>query len=335
MYVVAPCEKCTNYDLCLEICWQQTIRFLFTFFECSRKIHQMFSSDPFQRLTAGGTFNRTSKIFLQRYDLFLTITGIVFVPLALLMMTIFQFFGSSFHTIMNALNSQQNITEYDGLDDALYGTASSIEVGDEIAIDPFVGEMSKFLSQLVVEYLIFAFLAIAAKAAMTHAVAELYAGRDPKWLECLKQGFSRWCDVFGAILLVNTGVFCIDFTVRITSALLVSTQSTFLAFLSFLVSMVWFVSLMFITVSLMVLAPVIMVEGTGPIRSLKRCREISWNNRCYIFCSVFSFCMLYYVVQIILCVLLASLGGVDAVMSTWGAFVMTLPAMIYIPIQSM
>lgn len=318
----------------------------------------MFSSDPFQRLTAGGTFNRTFRIFMQRYDLFLIIAGIIFVPLALISITIMRCFGTSMQTVLGAMeiqhsgddayasggnynnNSGDNAYPSDGVYNNNNGDPyvySNYDGTDPMAA-ALLSNMRTFGCQFVLEYVALLILGIAGKAAIAYAVAELYAGRDPSWLDCLKKGFSRWCDVFGAAMLVGLGIALCNIFVEITIAVLAvigGDNNGFMMFLILLVVIAWFVFIAYVMVSLMILAPVIMVEGSGPINSIKRSWELSWNNRCYIFCTIFCFCMIYYVVQIILSAIVMTAGGPGAVLSVWGAFVIILPAFLYLPLAVM
>jgi len=297
----------------------------------------MFSSDPFQRLTAGGTFHRTFKIFAQRYDLFLIISGFVFVPLVPLMITVFQNIGFSMHTMMGGWIPPQPNTTIDFDDAFLFSTMapSFNSNGDVEDSTNAATQMTNLSWQFVVEYVVFLCFAFAGRVAMAHAVAELYAGRDPSWLDCCKKGLQRWCDIFLAFMLMNAMVFGCQVVVNILLMLAILTKIRIIMVLGFLLVVAWMVAFLFAMVSLSLLAPVIMVEGTRPVQSIKRCWELSWNNRCYIFCTIFCLCMMYYVVQLLLYVILASTGGVDFVFSALGAFLIMLPAWIYLPMAIM
>ena len=170
---------------------------------------------------------------------------------------------------------------------------------------------------------------------MAYAVAELYAGRNPSWLDCCKKSFRRWCDLLLAIVVVCFTVFCAHFFVSILFMVCVLTNNRIMVVLGSLMMMAWLVCYLFVIVSLSLLAPILMVEGTGPVHSLKRCWELSWNNRCYIFCTAFCLCIMYYVVQLLLYVILAASGGVDLVFSTLGAFVIMSPIWVYLPLVIM
>jgi hypothetical protein len=175
-------------------------------------------------------------------------------------------------------------------------------------------------------------LSIAGEGAMSYVVVEFYAGRDPYWLDCLKKGFSRWCDLFGSAFLVGLAVGFCNIFVQLLVTRLFFADNGLMSFLAFIIIIVWTVAFIFVMVSLMILAPVIMVEGNGPLNSIKRCSALSWNNRCYIFCTIFCLSIAYYMSQLFLTLILLSTGGQDVVFSTGGALLVLLPALLYLPL---
>lgn len=262
------------------------------------------------------------------------IAGIAFVPLAFMMITYFEILGASLYTVTDVINSQQNISASSGFDE--FGNdCSSSTSGDCNVENVYVANMSSFTSQILIEYACFVVLIIAAKAAMTHAVAELYMGRDPKWLDCVKEGFSRWCDIFGTGALISFGIFIMNIATEIIAFLLMMTASKVMIVVSIFMWIIWLILLFYLSVSFMILTPVIMVERMGPIHTIKRCWQLSRNNRCYTFCTIFCFCITYYMLQLLLCIIVVNLGGLDAIASIWGAFLVSLPAIIYIPVTAM
>jgi hypothetical protein len=293
----------------------------------------MFSSDPFQRLTAGGTYNRTFTIFAHRYDLFLTISGMIFVPMAALMITLQLHTGSSMHTLLT--NGSPDSVYYSGgevNDDMMDDATATATAAEADANDDAAKAMNKFMTQFFVEYVVFMFFAIGAQAAMALAVAEMYANREPNVVQCLKKGFSRWCDIFGAAMLIGLGVGLSNVVVQIIGVLLIYTGNNFFVSLAFLIIIAYCAVVMYVMVTLMILSPVIMVEGTGPIKSIKRCWELSSNNRCYMFCTVFCMAMVYYAIQLVISLILFMGGGTEAVYSWWGALLLVLPALVYVPL---
>ena len=308
----------------------------------------MFSSDPFHRITAGGTFQRTFQIFAANYKVFLIMSGIIFLPLSLVSITMNQILGSSWHTVIDGSmnNNDNNNNNNSLLDSASFNgtyydphsttTATATAAGSDPFNDALMQNMSRFGTQFVVEYIVLLIVSIAGKSAMSFAVAEMYVGRDPSWLDCYKKGMSRWCAVFGDAVLVGFGVGLCQFVIEIFVVILIFlVHNYFMTFLAFLIIAAWLVVLTYVMVSLMILAPVIMVESTGPINAINRCWELSNNNRCYIFCTAFCLFLVYYAFQLVLSAILFAMGGGDAAYSIGGAFLVVLPALIYVPLQVM
>ncbi len=290
----------------------------------------MFPSDPFQRLTASGTFQRILDILAQRYDLFLIITGITFVPAVFFVISVLVAVGSSTYIVMDDLGSQQNISMDIGFDDASSEASPSISSESAAAIRSLIGNM---LGQLFLEEMVFLLLSISGKAAMTYAVAELYSGRDSTWLDCFKKGFSKWCDIFGAVAIACFAFVASYLVVDIIVVLFFATKNSFMIFIGIAITIVWLVLLALVKVSLMMVMQVILVEGKGPINSLRRSWELSMNNQCYIFCTVFSIHLSSISIQLIIILLFS--GNGDAILSIFEVLLIALPRMIYIPLKVM
>jgi hypothetical protein len=244
-----------------------------------------FMSDPFQRLTAGGTFRRTFQIFSSRYDLFLSISTLMVVPLLAMPIT--------------------------GFSSELYAVESTV----------------------------FMLFAVAGMASMSYATAELYVGQNPTCLASLRQGFSRWCTVVGATMLASLGLTGCAISVYALLVVCFVIEPSALWVFDVCASLIGMTSLVFVCyayVSLMILLPVIMVERRGLRDSIKRCWELSSNNRCYIVCTTFCLAVSCSAVQAALAAILAAAGGrTEAVHWLWAGFVMTLPAMVSTPLAIM
>jgi len=295
-----------------------------------------FANNPFQRITGGATFSRSFAIFMERYDLFLVLSGMIFIPLALMTATITHFIGSSMATMTQAMDttyyepdSSADSYAYDSTN--YYDSSANMDSITADFASNMASNMAAFGGQLVLEYILLMIVSIAGRAAMAYAVAEMYAGRDPNWRNCLKLGFSRWCDLFGAAFLVGFGIGFANGLVQAIFMLLLYTQSTIVAILASVGILAWHVVIIFVLVSLMILAPVIMVEGQGPIKSIKRSLLLSWNNRCYIFCTVFCLALVGYTMQVIIALILYS-ASPSLMASGFGAVISLLPALIFVPL---
>ena len=299
------------------------------------------SADAFQRLTAGGTFSRTFAVFRKRWDLFLIIAGIIFIPLALMAVSIMTVIGSSMSTLLAGIDASAGL-QVDENGTIVYSDGGSSSAGaadfydgsSGMDVNPFA-TFGSFGLQFVLEYLALLIFAVAGKGAIAYAVAQIYVDRNPSWLECLQRGFSKWCTLFCASFLVGLGTGVVNAVVNLVASLMFGKNMGFLALVGFLILVAWFVVLIYILVSLMIIAPVVMIEGKSPVASIQRCWELSSNNRCYIFCTVFCLALVYYLAQIILAAIAMAIGGADALVSTWGAFLILLPALAFLPLTVM
>ena len=293
------------------------------------------SNDGFHRLTAGGTFNRTFAVFAKRWDLFLIIAGIIFIPLALMAVSMMKVIGSSMSTLMAGIDASG------GLQVDENGTVVYSDVGgDGTAADPFadsdpLAAFASFGLQFFLEYLALLIFAVAGKGAIAYAVGQLYLDNDPSWLQCLQMGFSKWCTLFCAAFLVGVCIGGGNIVANLIAGSLFAADVTILSLIGFLIMVAWWVVLVYVLVSLMIIAPVVMIEGKSPIDSIKRCWELASNNRCYIFCTVFCLALIYYAAQLSLAAIVMAAGGTDAIMSTFGAIIVYLPALAFLPLTVM
>mmetsp|Transcript_7006 Transcript_7006/g.7775 ORF Transcript_7006/g.7775 Transcript_7006/m.7775 type:complete len:367 (+) Transcript_7006:70-1170(+) len=300
----------------------------------------MLSEDLFQRLTVGATFSRTLNIFTKRFDIFLLISLLVYVPLVAMSVTVFGYIGSSLHTLMDTMGLSnrylQQSNYYSNNESVLTDDTYHINDNNDQAsdLDPaafqdFATQLFSIAGQLFVEMLLFLIFAVVAEVAMIYAVGQLYVNRDPRFSECLKKGFSKWCSLFGAIMLGNTmqvGNFILG------SILSTAPSNVLITLLVFVVYVAWMVFMTYVFVSLAILSPAIVIENLGPIDGIKRAWDLAQSNRCYIFCTVFCFGLIYNLLILIINGIVVSVAGKEATFSAWGVLVSMLPAIIYLPL---
>mmetsp|Transcript_38153 Transcript_38153/g.43549 ORF Transcript_38153/g.43549 Transcript_38153/m.43549 type:complete len:370 (-) Transcript_38153:141-1250(-) len=303
----------------------------------------MLSEDLFQRLTVGATFSRTLNIFTKRFDIFLLISLLVYVPLVAMSVTVFGYIGSSLHTLMDTMGLSnrylQQSNYYSNNESVLTDDTYHINDNNDQAsdLDPaafqdFATQLFSIAGQLFVEMLLFLIFAVVAEVAMIYAVGQLYVNRDPRFSECLKKGFSKWCTLFGASMLVLLGL---QFGNLILLSILVTfshASITLYFLLAFVVYVAWFVFLIYVFVPLVILSPSIVIENLGPIDGIKRAWDLAQSNRCYIFCTVFCFGLIYNLLILIINGIVVSVAGKEATFSAWGVLVSMLPAIIYLPL---
>jgi hypothetical protein len=47
------------------------------------------------------------------------------------------------------------------------------------------------------------------------------------------------------------------------------------------------VAYVYLYVAAILVPPVVMIENRNPVQTIKRCLELAYNDRCYIFCTIF------------------------------------------------
>jgi len=292
-----------------------------------------FDHNPFQRLSAGSTLGRAFALFVKRYDLFLLIGAILCIPIVLMMTTMFKLIGSSAAAAAAAMNQAQG----GGYSDVNTDNSNLASTSAGQFPLPVVANMGGFIGQFLAEYVFLVIVSIAGKAAMCFAVAQLYIKEEPRWLNSLKQGFSRWCDLFGTGLLVALGLaVCHLFTFGVFYAIL--QLSTKLVPLVFILQICYIVFLIFVSVSLMIMVPVIIVEQKGPVDTIKRCWELANGQRCFIFCTVFCLAIISWILQILLAKLFIAVHpdgpAAPATHSFLYSLLSVLPSLVFMPLMT-
>lgn len=318
----------------------------------------MSSEDYFQRLTAGATFSRTFNIFTKRLDIFLRISLLVFVPLVAMNITLLTYIGSSMQTFMDTMDISNRYLQYDNNNyepPTTYDTynidntnqdysnlnnnyqASQESSQEEIAnefLQQLIANFGKIAIQIFLEMLVFFVFAIAAEAAIIYSVGQIYVDHNPRVSECLKKGFSKWCTLFGASLLVLVSYFIGNFVFGFISGFLLQI-SKFFGVVVFGGSIAWIIFIIYFFVSLIILGPAIVIENFGPVDAIKRAWDLSQNNRCYIFCTLFCFATIYNVLIMVINGVISGVAGREAVFGAWGVFFSMLPSIVYLPLSFM
>lgn len=148
------------------------------------------SSRPVLRpLDFGGIFDQAFKLYTAHWRPLLTMSAVVMVPLGLLSLGL-------------------SLVLFQDLDAALTDPGF-LEASPE--------EVLRLLSGAILPSLFVGFLNIIGlwliQGACTHAVAEVYAGRNPTWQDSLAAGFQRLPSLAGAVVMIGLGslagfVFC-------------------------------------------------------------------------------------------------------------------------------
>jgi hypothetical protein len=146
-----------------------------------------------------------------------------------------------------------------------------------------------------------------AAGSMIKAATDIYAGRQPDYVACLKVGVRKALPLLVASLLA-----------------MLATMVGLLLFLApgIYISVVWFV-----------FAPAIVVENFGITGSLKRSYDLVSGNWCYVFCTKLIVLVIMLVVQTLWSLIFA--GGADAghtLFSVKGSVIAVIPSLFYTPL---
>jgi hypothetical protein len=245
------------------------------FLDHIRSKRMVFLLDPFQPLTVGGTLRRTFQILASRYDLFLGILIYAVVKGVMNMNAVYVFFGS------------------------------------------FLGQVAED----AIQSMNVAILWVAGMMSVSHTTAELYVGRNPTVWATARKEFSpsKWFTVVGVTILLILGCFVCDFGFSVVRSFFLF-LAAFTPIWVFLLCIplhdgVWWVLYQFVTLPSLLFFPVIVFEGKGTIDSIKRCWELSYNNRLYLLCTYFALMNTDYTVRG--AILMAVERGVEPIHSVW------------------
>lgn len=253
--------------------------------------------DPFGYLTFGGTFKRTFALFFDRFDLFMAISAVVMVPFVII-------YASTLILMILAL--------FEGLD-----------------LDDMAGPIGFLV--FCIEFGIYALATVIGQGAVTYAVAKIYIGENPEWLECLKTAWKRKWQLLGASLLVDGSIFLCLMLVAAAILIFGFDPNPFTITLLVLASVFAAVGIAYAYSGLLLVSPSIMVESfSSPIKGIKRSWELSTGSRCYLICTMIS---LYF------CLLMANsflmnLFGSDSVISILDFVIRIIPLTLYFPLHA-
>jgi hypothetical protein len=186
---------------------------------------------------------------------------------------------------------------------------SALNVTREDISDPtfVVSHTGKFFLLLGPHILLSLLVSPIAEGSMIKAVADIYAGRQPDCMACLKLGVRK------ALPLLMTSLL-------VTLAALVG----FLLFFApgLYVMVVWFV-----------VGPAIVLENFGITGSLKRSYDLVSGSWCYVFCTL----MIVYFIMIVTQMLWSSIfaGGNDlghTLFSITGSIIAVIPTLFAVPL---
>lgn len=265
----------------------------------------------FEHLSLGRVFSRSTNVFIDRFDVFMTLSAVVLVPAAI--------FGA-------LIGLGLGIEEMKHPDDE---EAQSKEIAEFIQ-QHSVGLLFAF----VVHSLIRLFTTLVGEGGMVRACADIYAGEPQPWLAAAKAGAAKFCTLLLASMIV-LGVSCGGaFVVYAIIIMAAAFNSGLLGFLAVISAIVYLVLLCLWISQTRFIFPVIMIENKGAVNSVRRSFEISKGRQCYIFCA----CFILWVAKVLVAQLLHNIFSGDSLMAAFlspgGIIISFIPDLIFLPVNS-
>lgn len=203
--------------------------------------------DIFEYLTFGGTFGRVFRLFFDRFDVFMGISMVFFVPYAILVVT---------GLVMGAIAFEESF-------------------------DP--DNVPKLFIMFALDLLIYELACVIGQGAISVAIAEIYIGRRVGFGSCLKRAWTaKWALVCSSMLCFGS-LFVTSLLPIFIVCLLAMHTAPVVAFGAFLVLCACLGGSCYWYSGLILSGPSIVIENfASPIKGMKRSWELSTGSRCYV-----------------------------------------------------
>jgi len=260
--------------------------------------------DPFEYVTFGGTFRRTFEVFFGNFDTFMGLSFVVVIPFAIIYLTMLLF-------------------------------VAYVYFGEETDPEFEPKHIPALVVVYVLEFVLYRLASVIGQGAISYAVAEIYLGRRPKWVQCLKAGWKRKCSLLGSSVILH-GSLILAFIPCFIFLVIALTHQNFFTFLLATVAWLGFVAgCVYAYTGFILTSPAIMVEGhNNPIKGLKRSWELSNGSRCYLICAMFALWFLNQFVSQFLFTIFGSKDDPLAIFTVVGGIINVLPAIFYFPLHA-
>ena len=126
------------------------------------------------------------------------------------------------------------------------------------------------------------------QGATIRAVVEIYTGKRPSWLACLKVGRKNMCKItcFGFLIMFYYFAALMIFVVGVLAVIYSNTSSSFPDYFSLLI-FIYYVVFCIIGATMISGPSMIVVEGKSVIEAMKSSWHLCKTDICYICCSTF------------------------------------------------
>jgi len=264
----------------------------------------MAIDEPFEYLSFGGTFSRSFQIWLDRFDFFSSIAGVVLVPFVVLLVS------SSLLTAIWVVEAE--------------------EIPD---FKPHHVPLVIFIFGL--QFMIYELATILGRAAMMRGVAKMYVGQSVTLMECLQEAWAKKGSLISVAMIVGLA-WTLSITVVSMFLFLMIAHMNPLTIFLFVVTTVGVLGYgLYAYIGVVLTYPAIMIENcSGPIHGLKRSWDLATGSRCYLLCVLFCLWFLNSLINRVLHNIFLTGDIMDALFSLAGLVVTVVPLLVYVPLQS-
>jgi len=261
--------------------------------------------EPFEYLSFGGTFSRTFGAFIDCFDVFMSLSGVVLIPYAALNLTMGIFLAS-------------------------------VYIREEEIPDFHPKHIPMVVLILSCQVAAYTFVTVVGRAAIIRAVGLMYIGQRPTWMSCLRAAFDKWRPLMAAngiiyaslvvgILLPNVLIFVAFIDPNFLTILINSISSLIMVFGG-----------IYGYVGVVLTNPALVIEGLQTsVKGIQRSWELTTGSRCYLFCCLF---VLYIMNDLLTRLLHHMFSSGDTVMdvlfSVAGIVVQAVPMLIFFPLHA-
>jgi hypothetical protein len=261
---------------------------------------------PFEYLTFGGTFSRTFGLLIDRFDLFLGITALVVIPYSILLLTL-------------------------GI------VVASVVIREEIDDAEFqLQHIPLIVMVVVIQFVFYELATVIGQGGISQAVAMIYVGQRPDWLQCIKAAWSKKCSLWGSSLLVFGALFLAFLPAYVLIVVAVISPNPLTITLAVLAGMAFLFFGIYGYIGTVMTSPAIMVEGFGnPVKAISRSWELAAGSRCYLLSTLFCLWLMGNLVSRLLNNMFVTGDVMDVLFSFVGIVVSVLPVMLFFPLHAM
>ena len=283
------------------------------------------SQSWFEHLSLGRVLSRTLNLFVDRYQLFMTLSAMVWIPAAIVgWMVGLILIVSVLSAARQAVQTMDDSSDSSNSDDNFWKLMQVV-----------MQHAGVVTTAIVVQVVLTTAITLVGQYGMVRACANVYVGQVQDWRTCLELGQQHlkttvltYAIPMGAVI----GGFVI---LCLFLGLAVARPTAFLILLALVVIVAVVVACVYVAMSLVLVLPVLVVEANNktPMDVLRRSHELSQGRRCYLACPLFLLYVLRWIVEQILHNLLSGSNHPLASVLQPGAIVVAkLPDVLFMPL---